>query len=214
MMPVSYPLLPRITKAGNDMSRTMSLDWNLVRDEWVNRRLTGEQLALKDLAAERELSYETLRKRAAADCWQAHLGRLQARISARVAEKTEIDHVEIRLGLLDLKSRCELLAQDMIDMFGERVAHEVRKSVEDRTWHPSASDVAKLASAAARLAEVGGGLPKHHDPLQEGAHQEVILNREEQRIAAGRALAAARYGEKHGLFDLLPGGKGDSGDKG
>ena len=57
------------------MARTASTDWNLIRDEWVNRRLAGEQLSLKDLAAERKLNYETVRKRAATDHWRSILTR-------------------------------------------------------------------------------------------------------------------------------------------
>lgn len=38
---------------------------------------------------------------------QQHLEGLLARVSSRVAEQTATDHVEFRLGPLDLKSRCE-----------------------------------------------------------------------------------------------------------
>ncbi len=189
------------------MGRMASIEWSVIRDQWVNRRLAGEQLSLTDLARERGLSYETLRKRAGSDDWQGHLERLQARVSARVAEQTAIDHVKIRLGLLDLKSRCELVVKDMIDMFSERVAHEAAKPVQDRGWHPSAGDVARLTGAAAKLAMVGGGLPKSCDPIQDAVHEEIILNREQQRELSRIARGWRKYGEKHGVAKLL--GRGD-----
>ncbi len=55
------------------MGRPASADWISVRDEWVNRRLAGEQLALKGLAAQKDLKYETLRKQASAGRWHEYL---------------------------------------------------------------------------------------------------------------------------------------------
>ena len=126
------------------MGRTACTDWTAVRDEWVNRRLASELLSLKDLASQKGLNYDTLRKRAAADGWQESLGQRQARISARVAEQTESDHVKVRLRLLTLGSRLQQLADDMVGLYAERVAHEAAKPVVERLWHPTASDVARV----------------------------------------------------------------------
>ena len=35
----------------DEMARTPGRDWTLIRDEWANRRLAGEPLTLKALAA-------------------------------------------------------------------------------------------------------------------------------------------------------------------
>ena len=163
------------------VGRTASTDWTSVRDEWVNRRLAGEQLALKGLAAEKGLKYETLRKQASAGRWQEYLEQRQAEISARVAEQAETDHVKIRLGLLTLGSRFQRLAKDMLNMYAERVSHEAAKPVDERRWHPGAADAAKVAMAAVKLAEAGGALPQNGEPVFEQLYPEVAANRAQMR---------------------------------
>ena len=70
----------------------------------------------------------------------------------------------------------------------------------------SVADVNRLEKMMLELKQTGGGLPREHLIHVDDSHDEVMLNRDEQRIAAKRALAARRYGVKHGLF-VVPGGK-------
>ncbi len=163
------------------MGHTASADWIAVRDEWVNRRLAGELLSLKDLASQKDLNYDTLRKRAAADGWQESLGQRQARISARVAEQTETDHVKVRLRLLTLGSKLQQLADDMVGLYAERVAHEAAKPVVERLWHPTASDVARIAATSVKLAEAGGAIPREDQLPVEPVHPEVAANRAQMK---------------------------------
>ena len=78
-------------------------------------------------------------------------------------------------------SRLQRLAEDMVGMYAERVAHEAAKPVDERSWHPGAGDAAKVAMAAVKLAEAGGALQQDGDCLPEQLHPEVAVNRAQMK---------------------------------
>ncbi len=80
--------------------RRQAINWERIREQWIERHLVGETFTLKQLALDEEVPYDTLKKRAHREDWRGQLRGRQARINAQVAEQVEIDSLGTRLGPL------------------------------------------------------------------------------------------------------------------
>ena len=137
-----------------------AINWERVKQRWIERNLGGEVCTLKQLAADEGLRYDTLKKRARQDGWKAELATSEARISTRVAAQVEIDQVRTRLELAHMGDCAAQLFEIQLERW--------------ETWavqHPDERlpirDLASLGTLALKLKEAGAGLAKEHKVIHE-----------------------------------------------
>ena len=179
-------------------------DWPALKVKFINEKLNpGSTLSLREFGRQEGIPWTTLGRRGAG--WGAEAETLSESITEDAMADVVLDHTKIRKDLL----RAGQVAQEMY--FQEMALIKARRAKQlkndpNEVETLSVADVNRLERMMLELKQVGGGLPREHVIYVDDSHDEVVLNREEQRVAAGRALAARRYGVKHGLI-VLPGGK-------
>ncbi|MEE9127458.1 MAG: hypothetical protein V3U11_09990 [Planctomycetota bacterium] len=179
-------------------------DWPALKAKYTDQRLNpGSTLSLREFGRQENIPWGTLRRAGAG--WAVEAETLSASIAGDAMQEVVLDHTKIRKDLLHAgKIAYQMYVREM-DLLEARRAELLKKDPKD--IEPlSVSDLSRLEKMVAELFQLGGGLPREHVIHVDDSHDEVVLNREEQRIAAKRALAARRYGIKHGLF-VVPGGK-------
>ena len=179
-------------------------DWPALKAKYTDQRLTpGSTLSLREFGHQENIPWSTLSKRGSG--WAAEATTLSESIAEDAMQDVVLDHTKIRKDLLQAgKAAYQMYMREMA-LLNTRRAERLKADPKDA--EPlSVADLSRLEKMVAELFQLGGGLPREHVIHVDDSHDEVTLNREEQRIAAKRALAARRYGVKHGLF-VVPGGK-------
>lgn len=165
-------------------------NWDALRDEWVDRRLGGENLPRQDFAAEKGIPYDTLRRHSTA--WKDDLDRREAEVQALVQDRTTIDHVAMRVAILQERECLRGLFMQQAGAWMEWSAEEAKKPAAERLRMPI-KDVVALANLLVRMAEVGAGLPKEHVVQLGEAHDPVSVGRREMAKLEDTVVELARW---------------------
>ncbi len=166
------------------MANRSRQDWDALRDEWVNRRLGGEGLTRKQFATEKGISYRYLCGKSLE--WQDELNQREAEIQDQVRDRTAIDHVTMRISILEER---EVLRK----FFMEQMKRWVEAMDSDETERLEFREIIQLENLLVRMGEVGAGLPKEHHVLHDEAHDVVEHGRREMKNLVGAVVELARW---------------------
>ncbi len=150
-----------------------AINWERVKQRWIERNLGSETYTLKQLAVDEGLRYDTLKKRARQDGWKTQLDTREARISTQVAAQVEIDQVRTRLELAHMGERAAQLFLIELERWEIWAAQHPGERLPIR-------DLASLGNLVLKLKEVGAGLAKEHKVIHERSN-EVSRSIERQR---------------------------------
>lgn len=179
-------------------------DWPALKVKFINQKLTpGCTLSLREFGRQEGIPWATLARRGSG--WGTEAESLSESITEDAMHDVVLDHTKIRKDLLHAGKVAYRMYLREMDLLNKKREEELKNTPND-IQPLSVADVNRLEKMVTELFQVGGGLPREHVIHVDDAHDEVTLNREEQRTAAKRALAARRYCEQHGLI-VVPGGK-------
>ncbi len=165
-------------------------NWDALRDEWVDRRLRGENLTRQDFAAEKGIPYDTLRRHSTA--WKGRLDQREAEVQALVQDRTTIDHATMRVAILEERECLRGLFMQQAGVWLEWSAEEAKKPAAERLRMPI-KDLVALENLMVRMAEVGAGLPKEHVVRHDEAHDPVSVGRREMAELENTVVELARW---------------------
>ncbi len=166
------------------MARRNGYNWEALREEWVERRLSGEPLDRKDFAAEKSIPYATLRRHSGA--WQDRLDEREADVQAVVKDRTTIDHAAMRIAILEER-------EPLRKFFMEQVARWLKAMEEDEDERVELREVIQLGNLLIKMGEVGAGLPKEHVVRHDEVHEGVAANRQQMLGLEGAVVELARW---------------------
>jgi hypothetical protein len=93
----------------------------MVRDDWIQRCLTGEHVSWTQLARDHGRNSETIRKAARRQGWKAELVQRQREQARKAYEQLQIDHLDERRRLLGVRNRLEPIAWRILERYEERL---------------------------------------------------------------------------------------------
>ncbi len=163
-----------------------AINWERIREVWIERHLAGETYTLKQLARDEAVKYDTLKKRAHRQDWRGQLRERQARINAQVAEQVEIDQVATRLELVRMGERTERLFLAQVQRWEDWTENHPDERVSLR-------DMVTLGNLALKLKEKGAGLPKEHVVRHDEADDIVAIGRREMKSLEGAVMGLAQW---------------------
>ncbi len=163
-----------------------AINWERIRERWIERHLAGETYTLKQLARDEAVNYDTLKKRARREDWHGQLRERQARITAQVAEQVEIDQVKTRLELARMGERTETLFLAQVQRWESWAENSPNERVSLRELVP-------LGNLVLKLKETGAGLPKEHVVRHDDVHDNVAANRAQMKKLKGAVVELALW---------------------
>ncbi len=163
-----------------------AINWERIREVWIERHLAGETYTLKQLARDEAVKYDTLKKRAHRQDWRGELHGRQARINAQVAEQVEIDQVATRLELVRMGERTERLFLAQVQRWGDWAENHPDERVSLR-------EMVTLGNLVLKLKEKGAGLPKEHVVRHDEVHDVVAVGRREMKKLENTVVELARW---------------------
>ncbi len=164
-----------------------AINWERIRERWIERHLAGETYTLKQLARDESVKYDTLKKRARRQDWRGQLRGRQVRINAQVAEQVEIDQVKTRLELVRMGERTERLFLAQVQRWGDWAENHPDERVSLR-------EMVTLGNLVLKLKEKGAGLPKEHNVVRhDEADDPVSVGRREMAKLEDTVVELARW---------------------
>ena len=166
-----------------------AINWERIRERWIERHLVGEIYTLKQLALDEAVAYETLKKRARRKDWRGQLRERQERINEQVAERVEIDAVKTRLELAQMGERIERLCLALVQRWEDWAENHPDERVPMR-------EVVALGTLALKLKEKGAGLPKEHVVRHAEVPDIVAANRAQMKTLESTIVKLAHWNEE------------------
>ena len=145
--------------------------------------------SLRQLAVNEDVYAAACRKANAenwVDAMQADGAESEERISAEVVRRIEINHATIRQEALEERSYHREVLLDQV----RRWKRWFKEHPEERM---PLKELMALQKVITELAVVGGGLPREHVIQVDDAHDDLILNQEEQKAVAANVLSIREW---------------------
>lgn len=185
--------MPVRSNAARRRSRTR-VQWEIHREEFARRRAAGERLTPSSYAKEKGLVIRTVTKRAKLDDWDGRAIELTRELNRKAWDAVEIDQVKARKAQLASGLRLAETLMATAEMLDRRIREQLQKGVV-----PPMKDVRLMQQMVSQLLVDGAGLPKEHKVTVDDHHEDVVLNREQQRELQEKVVRIKEWAKAKGV---------------